>query len=349
MNKLLLGLGTLAVGFTGGLLFLYLNIPLPWILGSFATTALLAQLRVKLAFPATWRSYAMLIIGTMLGAGFSVDVLPNIIRWLPSIAFMLLLTAIFFWVVYRCLMRFGNMDQTTAFLAAVPGGFSVVSAIAEDMGGDLKRIAMCHTSRMVVLLVLTPILIGFISDYDLARASRVALDHGFEISPGAILLLLFCGSFGWVAAKALRFNSGMLMFPLILSAGIHMAGLSEAHVPPMFSIAAQLVIGCGIGTKFQGYKFKDIIKDSWISGVMGGGCAVASFLIAKQIAGLLNLSAPALLLAYMPGGAPELGVIALALGIEPALVATHSMIRVLGLIIAMSMYAHRSKMGVRRY
>lgn len=343
MNKLLIGLAPLAAGFTGGLLFLYLNIPLPWILGSFAVTAGLAQLGVKLTLPSTWRNYAMLIIGTMLGAGFSADVLPNIIRWLPSIAFMLLLTAAFFWVVYRSLMRFGRMDQTTAFLAAVPGGFSVVSAIAEDMGGDLKRIAMCHTSRMVVLLVLTPILIGFISDYDLAGASRVALDGGFAIDTGAILLLAFCGGIGWVAAKALRFNSGMLMFPLILSAGIHMGGLTDAHVPAMFSIAAQLVIGCSIGTKFQGYRFKDIIKDSWISGVMGGLCAIACFFIAKAMSGALDLSAPALLLAYMPGGAPELGVVALALGIEPALVATHSLIRVLGLIIAMSAYGRRAR------
>lgn len=40
------GLATIAVGAAGGLLFFALNLPLPWVLGSLAASALVARLSV---------------------------------------------------------------------------------------------------------------------------------------------------------------------------------------------------------------------------------------------------------------------------------------------------------------
>ncbi|MDO5606223.1 MAG: AbrB family transcriptional regulator [Paracoccus sp. (in: a-proteobacteria)] len=333
-----LGLATLATGLAGGVLFLWLSIPLPWILGSFFATAILAQMGVRFVLPGSWRGYAMVVIGTMLGAGFDQDTVNHVTEWIPSILIMLTLTAIFYWAAFRLLLRFSDMDRQTAFLSAVPGGLSVVSALAENLGGDLRRIALCHTSRLAVLLILTPILIGFISDYDLSTASRVALEHDepFELLPMSLLAL--CALGGWALARLLRFSTGMLVFPLLLSAGLHITGVTSAHVPPAFSIIAQLIIGCGIGMRFQGYRLRDILRDGRVSALTGVALALISFGAAWATARLTGQSPAALLLAFLPGGAPELGVVALALDINPAMVAAHSMTRMMMIVLALSFY-----------
>jgi membrane AbrB-like protein len=333
-----LGLATLAAGLCGGMLFYGLAIPLPWVLGSFLATAVLAQVGVKLSLPSRWRGYAMLIIGTMLGAGFEQSAVTHFGEWLPSILVMLVLSAGFYWVVYKSLLRFSDMDPTTAFLSAVPGGLSVVSALAEDLGGDLRRIALCHTCRLVVLLLLTPVMIGLVSDYDLSSASKAAFSQAqpFDLVPMSWLAL--CAALGWLLAKALNFSMGMLMFPLFFSAAIHITGLTDAHVPPVFSIIAQLVIGCGIGTRFHGYALRDVVRDGRVAAATGLVLALTSFGAAWATAQITGQETAALLLAFLPGGAPELGVVALSLNIDPAMVAVHSMIRVLAIILALAFY-----------
>lgn len=47
------------------------------------------------------------------------------------------------------------------------------------------------------------------------------------------------------------------------------------------------------------------------------------------------MSLPAALLAYMPGGAPELSLVALSLGIDPAFVTAHHLLRITVLILLM--------------
>ena len=55
-----------------------------------------------------------------------------------------------------------------------------------------------------------------------------------------------------------------------------------------------------------------------------------------------------LFLAYLPGGAPELGVVALALAIDPALVAAHHVLRVFLIVAVLPYAAARSRKRPRR-
>lgn len=329
------GGATLLLGFVGGLAFLYLSIPLPWVLGSFFATGVLSQVGLRLSLPAAWRGYAMLVIGTMLGSGFDRNVVDHAWTWLPTIVLMLALSGIFFGAAFVMLRRWGNMGTETAIFSAVPGGLSIVSAMAEDYGADVRRIALCHSARLAVLLVLAPIMIGWISDFDLADANRIAFARAEPIDPVQFAILAACAGIGWGLARVLRIPSGLLLMPLLLSAAAHISGITLAHVPMSFSIAAQLVIGCGIGTRFQGYHLTDIVRDGRISAVIGLGLGVASFAAAWIAAQITGHEVAPLLLAFLPGGAPELGVVALSLGIDPAMVAAHHFMRVVFIALAL--------------
>lgn len=336
------GLSTLLLGFLGGFGFFLLNLPLPWVLGSLAASALAAQATgFRPALPPQWRSFAMVAVGTMLGTGFTPDVVARSASWAPSLLIMLVLSLVCGAFAYAVFRRWARMDPLTALFAAMPGGLSVVIMLADEYRTESNRVVLCHTARLVVLLVSAPILIQWISGIDLAQANRAALEDGEAIDPLHHGLLLLVAVASWVAATRIRFPSGTLLLPLISSAFLHATGLLTVHVPLLFSILAQLIIGAGVGARFADYRFRRIIRDGGLAALVGCVLAAGSLLVAEMVGRVSGVAVAPLFLAYLPGGAPELGVVALALMIDPAMVAAHHVLRVVVIVAALPWMAAR--------
>lgn len=333
------GAATIGIGAAGGLAFFLLNLPLPWVLGSVTASALITQIsHFRPALPASWRSYAMVAIGTMLGTGFTPDVIARAGTWVLSLLAMALLSLGFGLIAYIVFRRWGDMNRETALFAAMPGGLSVVTMLAEQYKTETNRVVLCHTARLVVLLVSAPLLIQWISGIDLSEANRTAF-HGaeaFSLEKHGALALVAIAS--WYAAKRIRFPSVMLLLPLLSSAAFHASGLVTVHVPAPLSILAQIVIGSGVGARFANYTPRQIARDGWLAALVGVVMAIGSLAAAFIIAPFAGGNVAPLFLAYLPGGAPELGVVALALMIDPAMVAAHHVLRVF-LIVALLPYA----------
>ncbi|MBR9762808.1 MAG: AbrB family transcriptional regulator [Rhodobacteraceae bacterium] len=333
------GLMTLAVGAGGGCLFFFLNLPLPWVLGSMFANALLAQATsFQPKLPQTWRGYGMIAIGTMLGTGFTHDVVVRAQSWIPSLIAMCLLSLVFCLGAYWVFKRWGRMDRMTALFAAMPGGLSVVSMLAEEYRTEVNRVVLCHTARIVVLLITAPILIQMISGIDMAEANRASFAEAEPLDPlrhGAMALVAVgC----WWLGQRFRFPSAQLLIPLFVSAALHMTGVLTVHVPPLLSAAAQIVIGGSVGARFASYTLRQIARDGGIAAAVGIALALGSLGAAYAVAPLIDAPVAPIFLAYLPGGAPELGVVALALAIDPAMVAAHHVLRVF-LIVAVLPFA----------
>ncbi|MGY9050078.1 MAG: AbrB family transcriptional regulator [Rhodobacterales bacterium] len=310
LSPLSRGTVTLIVGAAGGLAFFLLNLPLPWVLGSLAASAFVTQVSgFQPTLPPSWRSYSMVAIGNMLGTGFTQDVVARSGTWVFSPIAMSLLSVgfgVFAYVIFR---HWGGMERNTALFAAMPGGLSVVSMLAEDYRTEVNRVVLCHTARLVVLLVSAPIVIQMISGIDLADANRAAYAHPEAIDPLNHSILALAAVVSWFIASRMRLPSAMLLLPLLTSALLHATGLLTVHVPLVLSTLAQIVIEASVGARFASYTMIQIFRDGWLAALVG------------------------IFLAYLPGGAPELGVVALALLIDPAMVAAHHVLRVF-LIVA---------------
>lgn len=329
MSAFLRGGITLGIGALGGLLFFALSLPLPWVLGSLTATLICTQMTpFQSRFPRPWRSYAMVVIGTMLGGSFTQEVVSRAGGWITSLIVMSLLSLAFCLLAYQMFYRFGRMDRVTALFAAIPGGLSVVSVLSEEYRAEVDRVALCHTARIVVLLIAAPIIIQAISGIDLADASLTSFIHAEAIDPikhGALALVaIISGRLAW----RLNFPSAMLLIPLLSSGALHVTELLTVQVPPVLSSAAQVVIGAGVGTRFANYSLSQVLKDGWLAAVIGVLLAFGSFIAALFFAPIAGLDSTPLFLSYLPGGAPELGVVALALSIDPAMVAAHHVLRV---------------------
>ena len=341
------GAATLAIGAFGGFGFFLLNLPLPWVLGSLFASALVTQVSgFRPALPSDWRSYAMVAIGTMLGTGFTQDVVARSGSWVGSLIAMSLLSVAFFVMAYGMFRRWGRMDPSTAMFAAMPGGLSVVTMLAEQYRTEVNRVVLCHTARLVVLLISAPIVIQMISGIDLADANRSAFHNPEAIDPLRHGLLALIAVASWFVARRVRFPSAMLLLPLLSSAVLHATGLITVHVPLALSILAQLVIGSSVGARFANYTLRQIARDGWIAAIVGVFLALGSLAGAALVAPLVGGDVAPLFLAYLPGGAPELGVVALALMIDPAMVAAHHVLRVFIIVAVLPLAA--SKLAARR-
>ena len=327
------GFLTLGIGASGALIFIYLGMSLPWVLGSMSACAAISLCGYQLQVPNSWRSSALATIGIILGGSFDLDTVQALPSWSISISFMLFLTVCYLLISYQILSRWSNMSRLTAIFSAIPGGLAIISAISEMYNADTRRIALSHSARLVALLVLVPIILKFIGQHELPKSTvphfTLSLDQASLIG---YLILLLCAAVGIALAHLCRFPTGVLLFPIILSALAHASGIIHTQVPLAIASIAQTILGASIGIRFVGYKWRDIFHDGWISVVIGVLLAVLAMLAALLLSYLFNLEFAPLLLVFLPGGAPEVGVMALALDIDPAMVASHHMLRLLAVV-----------------
>lgn len=321
----------LSLGAVAGYLFYLANIPLPWLLGAMIANAAAALARLPVRSPAVIRPAMAGVLGTMLGASFGADFLAHVLLWKTPLVGMLVCTLVGATLSYQVLKRFGSMSPSTAYFAAMPGGLAEMIMLAEQSRADVRMVALVHAFRIFVTVLCLPFIISVLIGLPIARSQPGQL---FALpTPETIIWLVGIATAGCLLGHLLRLPAKFMLGPLILSAAVHMSGISNFTVAPMLVAIAQIVIGTNIGTRFAGFDKRLIVRTC--------GIAVLTTLILISVAALtgyaVNLltqtSFVVLLLAYAPGGVAEMSLIALALHLEIAFVATHHLLRVISVIL----------------
>ena len=319
---LAIGLGTV-----GGTLFHLMHLPLAWMLGAIVANTVASMAGLSLQIPRTLRDPMVAILGVLLGSGFSMELVLSAIDWLPTIAILPLYVLIVGGVGFLYLRKVTRLDTRTAYFAAMPGGFGEMIIMGEQAGGDIRRIALMHSTRILLIVMTVP----FIARHMLVDGTMpvaAATGTAFEWQLSEIAVLLGCAVLGYTIGQWIKLPGGTIVGPMILSAIAHIAGLAHT-APPFFMIAvAQLVIGSGIGARFSGFTLWEVARTlrsglGLVLAMFGATLAVGA--LAHYLTGAPPL---ALFLALSPGGVAEMSLVALALGIEPAYVATHHIIRI---------------------
>jgi membrane AbrB-like protein len=272
------------------------------------------------------------VLGVMLGSSFTPEVLEGADRWLVSLAGILLYVVVVAGVVSAVLRRFAGYDPITAFFAGTPGGLAEMTLIGGAMGGDERTIALTHALRIVIIVF--GVAFGFQLLAGYVPEQRAAQHVAFAaVPPADLLLLAACGVVGALAGRWLRLPAGLLLGPLILSAAVHLTGLTETPPPSVLVAAAQVIVGGATGCRFAGMPLVHILRTLAVA--LGGSAVMLAGTLgfAAALAPLAGLSFPALVLAFAPGGLAEMALIALTLGIDVAFVTTHNITRVLAVLV----------------
>ena len=106
------------------------------------------------------RQAAMLLIGIAVGAQMSRQSLQKLRKVALPAAVIILVLIVMGLLLGQGLALASSLDLITALLSSVPGGASTMSAIAHDLGGDMRLVAALHLARQLVIFVLVPSLLG---------------------------------------------------------------------------------------------------------------------------------------------------------------------------------------------
>jgi len=322
----------LAIGAVGAGVFWWLRLPLAFLLGALSTTAIAALCKAGVAVPNRLRGIMVALLGATIGASFTPEVLANAGRWLASLGVVTVSVGLMSCIAYACFRRFGGFDRVTSFFGAAPGGLAVMTVTGEAMGGDPRSIALVHTARIVVVVFAVPIHIKLTQHIDLPSTVALA-GSSLGFAPLGLAQAAVAALAGHLLARLVRLPGASIIGPMLVSAAAHLTGLFQA-VPPVWLVAAtQLVMGAAIGARFAGFPLRAMgnvmLAGAVVSTLMMTVAVVISLLAAEPF----GISPVALLLALAPGGLAEMCLVAVALNVDPAFVATMHIIRLILVVV----------------
>jgi membrane AbrB-like protein len=323
---------TLALGAAGGWLATQINLPLPWMIGAMVATTIGSLAGLDLFMYRWVRGPNVAVLGVMLGASFTPAVIARFGDWLTTIAGLAVYVALVTAILYWYFRRYGHFDRVTAFFAASPGGLNEMTIVGRELGGDDRLIALVHGARILMVVMTIPIGFMIFEHYrpSARPPSGVAL---FQQPWREAMILGGCALAGALGARAIRLPAAFVVGPMILSGIVHVLGWSESR-PPAFLIGlAQVVIGSGVGARFSGVKLYTIARVLVLS--LGSTAVMVGLtaLFAVVLRNAADTSIEAVILAYAPGGLAEMSLVALALAIDSAFVASHHVLRIIMIVI----------------
>lgn len=283
-----------------------------------------------LLLPNALRGPMIAVLGVMLGSGFTAELAASIPGWWPSVLALVPYVLVLGGATYLYLRRVEGLEPRTAFFSSAPGGLGEMILLGERSGGDVRTISLIHATRILLIVSVVPFA---------ARAvGGLAADGGGNSLPAgadaaSLAVLAATGAVGfWLGAK-LRLPAWALLGPMLLSALAHGAGLVEGAPPRALVAVAQVVIGASVGARFTGFPLAAVARAVRSGAVLTALMLALSAAVAEAVALATGTPFPPLFLAYVPGGLAEMSLVALSLGVEPAFVALHHIVRI-ALVVA---------------
>ena len=321
---------TLLIGALGGVLFDLAGIPAGWLAGSMIAVAAAAVLSAPVTLPRSMSDIAFVMLGTTIGTTVDRRSFEGLPDWPVTVAGLVVGIALLLTVVPLYLRRNHGIDRTTARMCAMPGAMGVVILHAIEVGADSRRVAIVQVLRLTSMLMIVPGLFALFYGSD----NLGGLRDGAPLDWAPALALVACGYAILPLAKRLRLPAPSFMAPMFLSAGLSLSGWFERGLLPVELLCPALVIGGSvIGTRFCGTSLRYLLE----SARAGLGSVALAVLVTGMLAWPVAAVTPfpfiQVLLAYAPGGIEVMTVLSLSLGLDPAFVAGHQLLRYLAVCV----------------
>jgi membrane AbrB-like protein len=322
------GLKGLAIGLVGGVIAALSHVPLPWIIGPLVAVAASRFAGAQVNALSGGRQAGQWIIGTVLGLYFTPEVTAIVARlwWLLILAgaFALALG----YLSGFLLRAMTGIDKTTAVFASVPGGAAEMSVLGERYGARVDVIAAAQSLRIMLVVLIVP-----------AAFAALGL-HGAdpfhpgitEVRPAGLVELLAMTLAGGLLLARLGMPNAFVLGALAVAITLTVAEINLSAVPRPLSNAAQLLIGCALGARFE----RDFLRRApRLVGaiVVTVVAAIAlSALFAWAAAAVTDLHLATLVLATAPGGIAEMAITAKVLELGVPVVTSFHVTRVVMLL-----------------
>ena len=325
-----------------GAVFLMLDFPAPFLMGSlfgvWVIGSIFSGLHPHLGVARWFHIPVILGLGVFIGSFFQGDLIGHAITYAPTVIAMMAVTVIVTIIGYLFLTRIRGYAPVTAILCAIPGGQAEAIVMAREMVDKDYIVALFHLIRVAFVFITTPLLLAAIQGQEAVAQSNQALQAMpglLDLSLEQMISFIALAIGGMMMGRLIRLPMPHLLGPVLLSAGLHAAGL--VSIPRIFEFVmlAQLVIGGGVGARLALVKFSALmvyLKDAVINTTM---ILTLYFSAAVLIAGYLGITVLEVWLAFVPGGLYEVTLLAVVFGFDIAFIAFHHTIRVILIFLTM--------------
>ena len=323
-------LNALAASTVGAVIFYLLDLPLPFMLGPMfgCLAAALAGADLKGLGPL---ALAMRIV---LGVAVGTAITPELMHRMPEMGYSLLLVPPFILIIgligYPWFRKVCKFDHATAYFGAMPGGLQDMLVFGQEAGGNVRALSLIHATRVLVIVTSAPFLLQWMWGVPLAL---VPGSPAFEIPILEMALMVVTGTVGWLAARAVGLFGAPIIGPLVVTAVASLMGWIEHRPPGEMLLAAQFILGLGVGAEYVGTTMRELRRDV----LSAFGYCVILALIALGFAEIVIQigAAPPMeaFLAFAPGGQSEMAILAIVAGADLAYVVTHHLIRLVVVIL----------------
>jgi membrane AbrB-like protein len=309
----------------------WLDTPLPWLIGPLFATAGACMLGAPLRAPVRAREAGQWAIGTALGLYFSAPVLAVLARYAPWIAlavlFALLLGAAGSWL----LRRLSGTDHATAFFAMAVGGASEMAVQGERHGALVDRVAAAHSLRIMMVVGTIPFIVRALhADAALPAFVPAAAQVHY---PGLALLALATGA-GALVLKRIDVPNAWVIGPLAVALALTASGIHLSRLPEWAIRTGQLLIGVSLGTRFTPAFVHTAPR--FLASV--AACTLAALVLAAgfalALAHFAGLHWATAVLATSPGGIAEMALTARVLNLGVPVVTAFHVTRMVVVVLA---------------
>jgi membrane AbrB-like protein len=321
---------TIAIGLAGVGVFALLQLPLPFLFGPMAACLLAALLGAPLKNLGQVSVAARTVLGVAVGAAVTPALIAKLPQMLASVAVVPVYVAVIGLVGVPFFRRVCKFDPVTAFYAAMPGGAADMTIFGQEAGANVRQLSLVHVTRLLVIMVLAPvILVNFFG----VRLTHPVGEPAVDIPLTEIGLMIVAALVGWKGGERIGLFGAAIIGPLIVAAALSLAGFLHQRPPREALLAAQFLIGTGIGVSYAGVTLRELRN------TVAGGAAFVLILallagIATEFVTYFQLAPPVEgFLAFTPGGQAEMSMLAIVSGADLGFVIAHHLVRILVVIL----------------
>ena len=337
----------LCVGGLGGYLASLLHVPMPWLTGSLAATAVSLRhgahrMPKGFQFPLRLRTIFIAVIGIMIGAQVRPELFDNLPLIGLSLGIMTLYVPIAHFFNYMIFRRLAGYSPETAYFAGAPGGLLESLLFGERFGADLKLLTLQQFLRIILVITTVPVAISIWVGAPVGSAAGIAAQLPEMKLPvwQMLPLVLFTGGAGAWLGSRLNLPASHLFGPLVTTVLINMTGWISLSLPAWLVVTAQVVIGVSLGMRFLNMAPVLVLRGLGLSAVSVSGMLGLGIFCALGLREVTGQPFDVLLISFSPGGVTEMSLIGLSLAANPALVTLHHVYRIF-LTVALMGYGAR--------
>lgn len=307
-----------------------LRLPLPWMIGPLLAMASANFAGAQLRAPTGGRAAGQVVIGTALGLYFTPLVGREVLLHWPLLALAAAIALVLGVLGAYVLRLLAGIDARTAFFASVPGGAAEMAVLGERYHARVDRIALAQSLRILIVVIAIP----FALTYSGAHGDQPYVPIAAPFSWDGVALLLAIAVVPALLLGRARLPNAFFFGPLAAGIVLTLNDVQLSSLPPFLTNAAQVLIGCALGARFERRSLESAPRyvSAVVVAVLLAMLAAAGF--AWMVALLSGLPVATLILAMAPGGIAEMCITAKVLELGVPLVTAAHVVRVAVLIVS---------------